>query len=679
MTVIRTATMNITGAPLEGENPLPFFRDRKQDIDIGYVEPFPEEKKDKFGEQVGFRLLPYRFQDRFSRKRAKLQFKQILMENEHLKATFLPELGGRLSSLIDKATGRELLSRNPVFQPGNLAIRKAWFSGGIEWNIGQVGHAFHTCSSVFAATVHGEDGTQFLRLYEFERCKRLFWQIDFYLPEDSRVLYAYTRVVNPNREDTPMYWWTNIAVPETPEVRVFASAEEIIYIDPGAMAGEKKVYGYSKMPELPLQPGEDFSYPSAFPYSNEYFFQCPPGKNHWEAAAYKNGEVFFEVSTERLRYRKMFCWGNHPGGKRWQEFLAVPGEAYLEIQAGLAPTQHHGLDMPAGAVWDWTQAFGGASVEPEYAHDGDWQKAKDYIGKEIKRKLPEAELYQREKMFRDNAGREPGELLHTGSGWGALEVRRMAAREMERPPEGLVFPEATLGEEQYPWLNLLEEGYLGEKEPGQLPGAWMVQKEWKLLLDSSLKEENNRSWYALLHAGVMEFEAGREELAIGLWEESIKKCESPWSYRNLAVAEKIKGRWDKALEYMDRAMELPGASGELSLAVEYLELLRDMGRYQEVWRAYRELPEGLQGNERLRLVAGTAAIELGEYAFVESLFHHEFAGIKEGEVILTDLWFRYKAIKLAEEKGTEADEDLLRYVRENYEPPRDIDFRMVNK
>ena len=70
----------------------------------------------------------------------------VRLGNEILKATFLPELGGRLISLLHKPLGRELLNRNPVFQPANLAIRNAWFSGGIEWNIGQLGHTFSTCS-----------------------------------------------------------------------------------------------------------------------------------------------------------------------------------------------------------------------------------------------------------------------------------------------------------------------------------------------------------------------------------------------------------------------------------------------------------------------------------------------------------------------------------------------------
>ncbi|MCZ7665985.1 MAG: DUF5107 domain-containing protein [Chloroflexi bacterium] len=51
--------------------------------------------------------------------------------------------------MLHKPSGRELLAKNPVFQPANLALRNAWFSGGIEWNIGAIGHSpLHLCALV---------------------------------------------------------------------------------------------------------------------------------------------------------------------------------------------------------------------------------------------------------------------------------------------------------------------------------------------------------------------------------------------------------------------------------------------------------------------------------------------------------------------------------------------------
>ena len=203
MTELRVVTLTIPGARLGDENPLPFFRDPAVDMDVKAAASLPPEKRELLGSETAFRVLPYRVQDAYSRQREPLAFRSVVLENEFLRATFLPELGGRLISLFYKPLERELLHRNPVFQPANLAIRNAWFSGGIEWNIGQFGHTFTTCSPVFAGVIEDAAGEPGLRLYEFERCKGLFWQIDFYLPAGLPFLVAYTRVINPAQPRPP--------------------------------------------------------------------------------------------------------------------------------------------------------------------------------------------------------------------------------------------------------------------------------------------------------------------------------------------------------------------------------------------------------------------------------------------------------------------------------------------
>jgi hypothetical protein len=102
-------------------------------------------------------------QNLYNRKRQPRTFKTAVLENRHLCATFLLEMGGRLWSIVDKRTGRELLYKNPVFQPANLGARDAWFSGGVEWNIGTVNHSAQLCEPIFAARLQKADGTPVLQ------------------------------------------------------------------------------------------------------------------------------------------------------------------------------------------------------------------------------------------------------------------------------------------------------------------------------------------------------------------------------------------------------------------------------------------------------------------------------------------------------------------------------------
>ncbi len=210
MSELRIDTLRLPAAELGAENPLPNFDPpRNQPVLSGKSEDDPE---------AGYLpdFLPYTLQGGYTRQRQPRDLKVAVLENEILRATFLLDYGGRLWSLLHKPSGRDLLYVNPVFQPANLAIRDAWFSGGVEWNMGVIGHTPFTCSPLFAARVSAPDGTPdgtpVLRLYEWERIRCTTYQIDAYLPDGSPVLYVRVKLVNPFDHALPMYWWSNIAV-----------------------------------------------------------------------------------------------------------------------------------------------------------------------------------------------------------------------------------------------------------------------------------------------------------------------------------------------------------------------------------------------------------------------------------------------------------------------------------
>ena len=369
---IRCEKFKISTAPMGGVNPLPCFRNRKPNAFLA-DESMPAELTADLGNMT--KVLPYLTQDRYNRKREVKELKSVVLENEYLVARFLPEYGGRLHSLYDKRAGRELLFANSVIQPCNLAIRNAWLSGGIEWNVGCFGHTYTTCDNVFAVIMDDGCGNDFLRIYEFERNKSVFWQVDFHLPDGSPHLISHVRIINPFEEVTTMYWWTNIAVPDDKKTRVLASNKHVISFVDNACS-------FERLPYLRAFDGKDMSYPVNATRAFDFFIQKDKdGECTWEAAAYSDGTVFYERSTSPLYYKKLFCWGNHKAGDHWQEFLSE-GEGtgyYAEIQAGIAPSQLHDHIMPGKSKYEWTQCFGGASLCKENLFDENYDSAVEYF------------------------------------------------------------------------------------------------------------------------------------------------------------------------------------------------------------------------------------------------------------------------------------------------------------
>jgi tetratricopeptide (TPR) repeat protein len=64
------------------------------------------------------------------------RFRTILLENDYLRATLVPGLGGRILSLFDKRTSREVLARYPALEPQPGSSRGAFLREGISLEYG---------------------------------------------------------------------------------------------------------------------------------------------------------------------------------------------------------------------------------------------------------------------------------------------------------------------------------------------------------------------------------------------------------------------------------------------------------------------------------------------------------------------------------------------------------------
>ncbi len=689
---IRSEIFEIKGAPFEGLNPLPKFRARRN-APAKTDEAFPAELKKDLGNLE--KVLPYLTQDRYSRKRDTLRLKSFVLENEYLVARFLPEYGGRLHSLYDKVNGRELLLANPVIQPGNLAIRNAWLSGGIEWNVGNFGHTYTTCDNVYAAVLNDGAGNDFLRIYEFERNKSIFWQVDIHLPDGSPRLISHVRLVNPFDRATTTYWWTNIAVHDEGSTRVLASNKNVISF----VEGKCK---YETLPKLDALDGIDATYPGRSPRAYDYFIQKnEDGESTWEAAAYPDGLVFYERSTAPLYYKKLFSWGNHRAGKHWQEFLS-DGEGtgyYAEIQAGIAPSQLHDMPMPAHGKYEWTQCFGGVKLDPEKLF-GDYDAAVDAFGEKLDGLISKNDIEALDARLARLADIPVTEeaIMHHGAGFGALEIMRAELDGDAKLPKNLCFPKSDIGTAEKKWEHLLANGTLPEEDVKAVPTSYMVSPKWLPHLEKALARPDGKTWNALLHYGVARYEYHNTEVTINAsfsdeedaknlaaardaWLESVRLAPNVWAYRNLAVLEEQRGDNEAAEAYYDAAIALPAAFEDFALASEYLRFLLRNKSYEKLWSIYERLPENCKAVDRVKISAAHAAVKLRHLAYLEAFFAEEHHDIREGEASLTDIWFEYCALKLAAERGIrELDSATLdALIDEAWElcpPDKAIDFRM---
>jgi hypothetical protein len=561
-------------------------------------------------------VLPYLLQDDYSRELAPQETSVAILENSYLRAIVLLEFGGRLWSLEDKVGGRELLYNTDRIQFGNLGLRNAWFPGGVEWNLGTTGHTALTCSPVHAASLELPDGTPGLCIYEWERMRDLVYQVDFRLGPESRHLAVVITVTNPNAHAVPAYWWSNIAVASSPGTRVVVpsrSAFEFTYA--------RRLH---RVP-VPGPSGRDLSYPHAAARTADYFFELDPGKLPWIAAVDAAGVGLLQVSSGRLRGRKLFTWGNTPGGRRWQEFLTGSAESYFEIQAGLTRTQLEHIPLGPGESWTWSEVYRPVSVPVEAVHRG-WMDAIEYMESAIAEAGIRSMLDERAEPGHDRQG----EPLHAGSGWGALEsLRREVSQEEPSPVIDRLFPRSSLGGDQEPWVALLETGTL----PPGMPRSYVVAKPWSDRLEGA-----GDSAEAMLHRGVVRWNAGHREAAVEAWEAAYALEPDSWlALRNMAAASGLLGDPERSADQYLRAQELMPDVAQLRL--EAIEALIAAKRFSEAIALAQAAPES-SFTGRFRFLQAWAAVLHGEIRLAESILESglEVADLREGEVSLSDLW-----------------------------------------
>lgn len=655
--MVKLTTYKIPAAKMGGMTPLPDIMNNMY-IHAGFeiTDKITVEEQTHLGKGMISTMLPYQMQDEYDRNLTDTEMPVAVVENDYLRATFLPQYGGRLWSLYDKEMGRELLYENHVFQPGNLGLRNAWFSGGVEFNVGIKGHNPLTCSPLFCERAETAEG-DILNLYEFERIRGVVYTVSAWLPEDSRVLYIKCRIENLEDKEKYMYWWSNIAVPETEHTRVIVPTDEsfLCFYDENRYLLDKV--------SIPYALDTDVTYPINLPQSNDFFYKIPPAEAKWIASTEKDGCGLIQCSTDKLIGRKTFLWGKGQGGRNWNRWLSDRDDAYIEIQAGLAHTQLEHIPMPGNTEWSWVEAYTALKGDPEKLHSADWNTAVN----EVKRVIAEKVGDPHTLSFPSDDAITKRSIIFEGSGWGALEERIRG----ERISKYHTFPVNESDKETYEWHRLLSTKEFPSPDAVTPPPGFVSGKLWleKLLsLDAS-------NWYAELHKGTVYYGMKEYDKAEESWMKSLEYTENGWAHRNLAMLYRsLKKKSADAVSHIVRACEMLSVRG---IYIDCATILNENGLFEKWLEVFEGMPEALRNDGRLRLYKVSALMKLERIEEAVEILNESFTmdDIKEGELSISGIWFELYRKLYKKENGVD---DPVK-ADEKYPLPKRLDFRMHKK
>lgn len=671
MTTLTKTTLPIWSAEMNGTSSLPLLYDiwRPDPDNEGPASDLAEDDELWLSYSGVTSAFPYKTQDNYSHMLPKFGVESFVLENAHLRATFVPSAGGKLWSLYDKDADKELLFANHVYRPAYLALRNAWASGGVEWNCGAfTGHHPYTCSTIFTAVLTEKEsgiGCPVLRMYSYERIRAVTHQMDFYLPEDAKFLHCRMRVVNDSQRETAMYWWSNIAVKSDDKARCVVPAD----------AAYTPVNGKVSCVPIPEYNHVDVSYPTRNPIAVDYFFKTNKNSRYYTSHLDENGYGLVQASTSRLKGRKLFVWGRGQGGKKWQEFLSgddghggYQDGRYCEIQCGLAHSQYEAIPMPPKTAWEWIEYYGPMHADPAKIH-GAWHDAQNELCSCLEAAAPIAEM-EKELLDTKAMALTAVAAVICGEGWAALENMRRDQKGMPHICPHLDF--GVTGEDQRMWEHLLLTGSLndGTDDDNAAPLSYQRRNEWIQRLKKAAAGPDRYYWKTHYMLACAYMADGKIEEAEDAIEKSCLCRTNAWNTYARAELLRIQGNNRAAAETMLSAAGM--AKNDLSLC----KMTARMLMRAEMWQVLYDYTSSLNAEQkrlhRIRFYRAQAAVKLGYLDEAEAILYEdgglEIPDIQEGEISITNLWFEL------EEKKAQRDGKV--FEKNTAKPPMVFDFRM---
>jgi len=333
---------------------------------IPTYEPAPAERNPMFLEKRVFqgssgRVYPLPVVDRIGAELREKSWTALHIENEYLRVTVLPELGGRIYAVVDKVNGYDLVYRNRVIKPALVGLAGPWLSGGIEFNWPQ----HHRPSTYMPCTweiVEESDGSRVIWLGEHEPMNRMKSLHGVRLSPGKAVMELAVRLHNRTELTQTFLWWANVATEVHEDYQSFFPEDVHFIADHAKRATsafplcQGRYYGvdYAGRARHGVPPEEtpaqfvpkggyapnDLRWYSNIPVPTSYM--CLGSRDDFFGGydhAVEAGIV--HVANHHISPgKKQWTWGNHDFGYAWDRNLTEPDEAgvyrpYIEIMAGV--------------------------------------------------------------------------------------------------------------------------------------------------------------------------------------------------------------------------------------------------------------------------------------------------------------------------------------------------------
>ena len=522
------------------------------------------------------RYYPYTTRNGYTTKLTKVTWRTVELENEYLRCTILPDLGGRIYGCADRISRHDLFYTNPVIKKSPVGLRGAWAAAGTEFNF-PIGHSWTTVSPVNFSTRQNPDGSASVFVSDTNLVDGMRWQVEILLRPGVAVVEQRITLNNPTPIRRGYYWWNNAAITAYEDTRFTLPC----HLTSG--------HGQADVEPWPVSQGIDFSLLANHKLNGlaRFAIACKEPFMGVYSAREATGTAHY-ADPSAVPGKKLWSWGAGQFGLEASKTYTDDGSQYVELQAGVFRDQETFGFLNPGELKRFTEywmpihAIGGISrVTPSAAVFMTRAGSQVQVNFQVYRPLPNATI---EVAYSDHT--VLAEKL-------TLDPAKVEKRTIPNAKPGVTYRFELRDQHGEVLLAHTENFYdaltaITPVQETRDPG-WVAESEGNLLL--ALQQYGTKNPLA----------TGRVLLALNRFDEALQALlrapTSPEAHHYLGLAyhysgndEKARAEWsaaphDKLFGHPRGKFEVPALEHNLSTDASHFlheaALLMEGGRYKE--------------------------------------------------------------------------------------------------